>query len=309
MTVEVVILIIVGIIFIIASFFVTEKFSKRESNINLDLLTIQDNYEFSERELHIIKRKIEDVIAKQAKDILYETDESLSNMANEKTMALGDYAVTVCEEIEKNHKEVMFLYSMLDDKQKEIMNTVKVVDETNKSTKELFYHMEQESKQIKDVSSLLEQQKNTALEQLTALKQQKELEEKRESSLKDIKVTKAVEKTVTPEMTSEPTLESMKEPVILDEIISDEIIEHNDDIFIQEDTEQLDVDLDDVFSQIDETDIDFNEVLEDEFQENRNSNGIILELYKNGESIINIAKQLGLGVGEVKLVVDLYRGE
>ena len=303
MTVEVVIMIIIGIIFIIASFFLTEKFSRRESDINIDLLTVQEDYEFSDRELHIIKRKIEDVIAKQAKDILYETDESLSNMANEKTMALGDYAVTVCEEIEKNHKEVMFLYSMLDDKQKEIMNTVKVVDEANRSTKELFYRMEQESKQIRDVSALLDKQKSTALEQLVALKQQKESEEKREASLKDIVVTKVVDK----ELNSEPAKESISETVIPEAIDIQETSQ--EDVLLADEDNDIDVDIDDVFAQIDDTEIDFDDVLEDEFQENRNSNEIILELYKNGESIINIAKQLGLGVGEVKLVVDLYRGE
>ena len=46
-----------------------------------------------------------------------------------------------------------------------------------------------------------------------------------------------------------------------------------------------------------------------ESEENENSNDIILELYQKGESIIEIAKQLGLGVEEVKLVIDLYRGE
>ena len=48
---------------------------------------------------------------------------------------------------------------------------------------------------------------------------------------------------------------------------------------------------------------------EEEFAEGENSNAIILEMHKNGSSILEIAKQLGLGVGEVKLVIDLYRGE
>lgn len=34
----------------------------------------------------------------------------------------------------------------------------------------------------------------------------------------------------------------------------------------------------------------------------------ILSLYKEGNSYISIAKELGLGVGEVQLVVDLYQG-
>lgn len=39
----------------------------------------------------------------------------------------------------------------------------------------------------------------------------------------------------------------------------------------------------------------------------RNCNERILEMYKQGRSKVAIAKELGLGVGEVKLVIDLYR--
>lgn len=39
----------------------------------------------------------------------------------------------------------------------------------------------------------------------------------------------------------------------------------------------------------------------------RNSNDRILELYRQGKSQVAIARELGLGVGEVKLVVDLYQ--
>ncbi len=96
MTSTVVVMIIVGIAFVIASFIISERIGKKEESNLIDLMTVDESYEFSDRELQIIKRKIEDVIANQAKDILYQTNESLSNMANEKTMALGDYAVAVC---------------------------------------------------------------------------------------------------------------------------------------------------------------------------------------------------------------------
>lgn len=45
----------------------------------------------------------------------------------------------------------------------------------------------------------------------------------------------------------------------------------------------------------------------DEEREGRNSNSRILELYKAGKSKVAIAKELGLGVGEVKLVIDLHK--
>ena len=39
-----------------------------------------------------------------------------------------------------------------------------------------------------------------------------------------------------------------------------------------------------------------------------NSNEEILRLHKEGKSNVVIAKELGLGVGEVKLVIDLFEG-
>ena len=42
---------------------------------------------------------------------------------------------------------------------------------------------------------------------------------------------------------------------------------------------------------------------------NLNSNAQILELYSQGRSILEISRLLGLGQGEVKLVIDLYKGK
>lgn len=291
MTTTIVVMIIIGIIFIFTSFFVTEKISSSKQSVDLDLLAIKEDYEFSERELQIIRTKIEDVIANQAKDILYETNDSLAAMANEKTIALGDYAVSVCDEIEKNHKEVMFLYSMLDDKQKEIMDTVKTVDALKLEVRELLKQYEKLSVLLENekkenmisfnpvfensLISAAEYPKNSALDQLSALK--KSYDETIQSS----------EETILPEDTVITEKEITTEPEIMDESPVEE----------------------DIFSEIDNTDIDFDEVLDEEFNENDNSNDIILEMYRNGSSILDIAKQLGLGVGEVRLVIDLYQGE
>jgi len=39
-----------------------------------------------------------------------------------------------------------------------------------------------------------------------------------------------------------------------------------------------------------------------------NQNQVILDLYNEGKSIMEIAKVLGKGQGEVKLVIDLFQG-
>lgn len=262
MTPLIVVMIIIGIVFIVAGFLVSEKFGKKESDFNIDLLTVDDDYKFSERELNIIKRKIEDVIANQAKDILYETNDSLSSMANEKTMALGDYAVAVCEQIEKNHKEVMFLYSMLDDKQKEIMNTIRRIDDTKKQLEEVLAGYKEDIQRIQS----------------------------------EIPVRTVSERLITEDTTIAETKEDIRK---------NSSFENQDEEFSEEDVD----DEEDVFEQYAEEEDESVEAFEDDFNETTNSNDIILELHRNGNSIIEIAKQLGLGVGEVKLVIDLYQGE
>lgn len=307
MTITVVVMIIIGIIICVASFFVSEKLSNKGDNLHLDLMMVDDDYEFSERELRIIRRKIEDVIANQAKDILYETNESLANMANEKTMALGDYAVAVCEQIEKNHKEVMFLYSMLDDKQKDIMKTVRICNDANKEAKDLLDDVKRYDAQR--IHNTITPSRPSALDQLTALSQKKQdiavptVDEPNKLDNAG-QVSKQADNTDAIVESTHESEQLVMENSELAEEISDDAEAAMDDL-LATDLESVE----DVFAELDQTDINFDDVLEAEFEENENSNDIILEMYRNGSSVLEIAKQLGLGVGEVKLVIDLYQGE
>ena len=307
MTVTVIVMIIIGIIICIASFFVSEKLTNKNDELHKNLMTLDEDYEFSERELRIIRRKIEDVIANQAKDILYETNESLSNMANEKTMALGDYAVAVCEQIDKNHKEVMFLYSMLDDKQKEIMKTVRIVNDANKEAKDMLESIKNYDAQRMDNS--MQSYKQSALDQLTAMSKKRQEDEWKEA-LQQTPVTAEIYDGTEAATEDIQQVESELEEATMSSHLDEDVeasMNTLDVSTMEEDVMQMD-DMEDVFAELDQTDVDFDDVLEEEFKENENSNDIILEMHRNGSSIIEIAKQLGLGVGEVKLVIDLYKG-
>ena len=50
------------------------------------------------------------------------------------------------------------------------------------------------------------------------------------------------------------------------------------------------------------------EVMFDSDSNGMNNNDRILSLHKEGKSNMAIAKELGLGIGEVKLVIDLFEG-
>lgn len=179
---------------------------------------ITEEYELNEEEIAVLQRRVSDKISGDVDDILYNADQTLATMSNEKMMALGDYAVTVCDEIEKNHKEVMFLYSMLSDKEKELKALVADADA-----------------------------------KLAEWKKQSEL---------------AIETYVAGESELETTEE-------LEDFVQEEAVSPETPTDAQDD----------------------------------NTNDIILEMKRNGMGIIEIARELGLGVGEVKLVVDLYQGD
>lgn len=315
MTVEIVVMIIIGLVFIFVSYFLSEKLTKKEDSKTLDLMAVKEEYEFSERELQIIRRKIEEVIANQAKDILYETNESLNHMSNEKQQALGDYAVAVCEQIEKNHKEVMFLYSMLDDKQKEIMNTVRTVDDMNREMKETLEKRKHaivvsDGGDVKKKEDKKEEtvHKSSAIDQLTALSKKKREMDVEQQGLEENSHMEP-ERQEVPRMDEVQSLEESEEKDTSD-IPQDAVKEKRTEEELEDFQERLSEEsMEDVFEELLDENIDFDDALEDEFEENGNSNDIILQMHKNGSSIIEIAKQLGLGVGEVKLVIDLYQGE
>lgn len=213
MTATVIVLMVLGMAFIFVSYAFAEKLSKNDESENI----IKIPTELTEEQKSKIKKLIDDYMDENVDGKMSDIEAKLSEIVNNKTLALGDYAVTVNEEIERNHNEVMFLYSMLSDKQKEIMNTAVVVDEYRK-----------------DVEAFIE--KNNLTNVQVEHREEQEFEEE---------------------------IENMEQESI-------------------EAGEEVPVD---------------------------GNKDIILEMHKSGLSILEIAKHLGLGVGEVKLVVDLYQGE
>lgn len=228
----VIIVMIVGILCIVISVVAMGKENSALQDENTEFNHITEEYELNEEEIAVLQRRVSEKISADVEDVLYNADQSLSTMSNEKMMALGDYAVTVCDEIEKNHKEVMFLYSMLSDKEKELKALVADADVKMTELKALAADADARTTELKKLSDL-------AIE------------------------TYAVD---------EPELEAAEE---LEETEEKETLEGLEEAEAQED----------------------------------NTNDIILEMKRNGMSIMEIARELGLGVGEVKLVVDLYQGD
>lgn len=216
-------LIIVGIVFLLVSFLVQEKLSPKD---------IESITNFSENELKIIVEKqlknandqVEDAITDVVEDKTETTKRALEKETNEKIMAIDEYSNTVLESMNKTHNEILFLYSMLNDKHTEL---------TDLAT------------QLQQFSEHMKNTENEVLENLA--------------------------------LAAQDVRQKVNETKPIDE---------NEAILASLGTDGQEADQDQI-----------------------NHNDRILMLHQQGFSDVEIARELGLGLGEVKLVIGLFKGE
>lgn len=219
-TVEI-ILIIIGIIFLIGSFMVKDKLSAKD---------VENIARLSEDELKIIVnkqlKKAQSAIETNIEDAIEESKEmtvrAMEKESNEKILSISEFSDTVMESMNKTHNEIMFLYSMLNDKHKDLSEFAGKLQE------------------LADRVSKM-----------------------------DLNIEKEVQ---------------AQQPVVEPVVMHDEKDEKDEnDAFAtfvaQQQTSNLNV---------------------------MNNNDSILTLHKRGMMDIDIARELGLGLGEVKLVIDLF---
>lgn len=113
------ILLLIGVVFMIGSFFVTEKLSPSELN-QIAELSEEELKRIIDRGLKNAETRIEDAIDEQVDQSSEKVDRSLEKVTNDKIMAISEYSDTVIESMNKTNNEIMFLYSMLNDKHTEL---------------------------------------------------------------------------------------------------------------------------------------------------------------------------------------------
>ena len=113
------ILLLIGVVFMIGSFFVTEKLSPSELN-QIAELSEEELKRIIDRGLKNAETRIEDAIDEQVDQSSEKVDRSLEKVTHDKIMAISEYSDTVIESMNKTHNEIMFLYSMLNDKHTEL---------------------------------------------------------------------------------------------------------------------------------------------------------------------------------------------
>ncbi len=125
MTVMGIVLLILGALLFVASFVISDR--GQDSSKSSKAMGLKLDRMIDER-IEQVKGRLSDVASAAREEEETRAQRELERLTNEKIMAIDDYSKVVLDEIEKNHKEAMFLYDMLDSKTTDIKNTIRKAD-------------------------------------------------------------------------------------------------------------------------------------------------------------------------------------
>lgn len=127
-------LLIIGVIIFCMSFIIKDR---TEGNAGIDEDRLRDEIRrITDKEYDSMSLRVKEATDGAVEYAMDKSERALEKISNEKIMAVSEYANTIMEEINKSHKEVMFLYDMLTDKQTDLKNTVRKAEATAKEVNE-----------------------------------------------------------------------------------------------------------------------------------------------------------------------------
>lgn len=253
-------LLLIGVVFIIGSFFIIEKLSPEElsrvSELSEDELRI-----VMDRELATAGAKISDVVDQTVDLSINQIQRRMEKDTNEKIMAISEYSDLAMEQLKKFNNEVTFLYSMLGDKHTELNESIAQLND------------------LMNACQTVQAQMASTLRQLQPPKpvQQRQLQQQ---PVQQVRQVQQVQRQYPEQETvSEEPERRIEEP---ERLPQQEIAE------VQQEEETVET-----------------------ADEGRSVNvrEEILKRYRSGEDLKDIARDLSLGFGEVKLIVELYKGD
>ncbi len=144
-----IVLLFIGVVFMVGSFLVTERLSSNEIN-RISELSENEIDKIVGRSLDKASTQVENSIDQQIENSIEKVDRAIEKETNEKIMAISEYSDTVVESMNKTHNEIMFLYSMLNDKHTEVTNfsakLEKLIEEAQKvETRQETYNSRMET--------------------------------------------------------------------------------------------------------------------------------------------------------------------
>lgn len=268
-------LLTIGLIVIVASFVFSSK-SDEDTMHNVKDVT------FTDKQKEDIKKQIMDILDEQTENVKEQTEISLDKLSNQKMLEMNEYSDTILQEINRNHNEVMFLYDMLNEKKKEINNTVRDMNITKKEI-EKSKTVPKKQTVIDSIKDMSEDTGGFMASEELLKEEQKDIDTRKKDILNQLDaVVEAVSDDVSADL--EAVEKKPKKRTSTGRTAAKRMKETVKKETLREDNR------------------------DPKAFETGNNNEKILQLSKEGKSNVEIAKELGLGIGEVKLVIDLFKG-
>lgn len=268
-------LLTIGLIVIVASF----VFSSKSDGYTIH--NVKD-VTFTDKQKEDIKKQITDILDEQIENVKEQTEISLDKLSNQKMLEMNEYSDTILQEINRNHNEVMFLYDMLNEKKKEINNTVRDMNVTKKEI-EKSKTVPKKQTVIDSIKDMSEDTGGFMASEELLREEQKDVDTRKKDILNQLDaVVEAVSDDVSADL--EAVEKKPKKRTSTGRTAAKRMKETVKKETLREDNR------------------------DPKAFETGNNNEKILQLSKEGKSNVEIAKELGLGIGEVKLVIDLFKG-
>ena len=325
MTTLEILLLILGAVIFIASFIVPE--SKSELDAADKQLTQEKLQELLQEEMKNVRSQVTDAVDETVHYSMEKTERGLERLTNEKMTAVSEYAQTVLEDIHKNHEEVMFLYDMLNNKHENLKETATevsmAVKEASAKVSELdaARAAEPEIDPDKPIVPVMEDARTgepiveetfepISLSGIEKLKRREDSLHEMDKAAETV-VKKAIaqspvipkEKKTAPaeekdEKSTEPAVKTEEKPAA----------EPTKKAKPAKSAESKPKKTAAKAKTEAKTPESGNIALSlQPITDSSNKNERVLALHKQGKSNVAIAKELGLGVGEVKLIIDLFK--
>lgn len=294
-----IVMIVLGLCFIVISFLVKgDKTNNQQPQVDVS----EQKIELTEKQKDDIKSQINQLIEEQINTIDDRTEASLDRISNTKILEMNEYADTIMSEISRNHNETVFLYDMLNEKAKEVKGTVKDVNIAKEQVKKIQ----------SSAMGLTKEQADNKVNN----KQQAEVEEY-------IEVTRipdeeeALERNKVIDITDKKYSERDKAKTRLMELSKQSLSSEQDSVDKARQNNQAEK-LADMMELGKSSNDKLSKIIASENNDNvrssnSNSGAIkneknqkILELHNMGFTPMEIAKNMGIGTGEVSLIIDLY---
>jgi hypothetical protein len=292
-------LLIAGGIICIISFFVPGRRGRKENLIDVARLTEEQVKFMVEKEIDDTRQHIQEVVDETLTYAMEKGERSMDRITNEKMLAINEYSDTVLGEINRNQQEVVFLYDMMNDKQQALKKMVSqaavTTSELQKAVREVEVSGGSETGSLRVVSSRVLPD---------------EIEPNNKGTVE-----------INPDASFQLFPVGQFDTIVPNRVIEAPIVENNGVLpWINEESyshDKLDPvpyrEADPVLSgtaviTTDQAGRNLDMHFNGSNEGNRNNNERILRLHKSGWSNIDVARELGLGVGEVKLVIDLFEG-